>query len=112
MGSLSAIAPAAGKGPVPTTPAAGRPASAGLDFLETLRGASGNDLAGAGVVMDDVRAFGDGGVGAIGLTKTVLVRPHGSGFAMIARWKETLTRSRSSGWMRFSRQAASVTLSA
>ena len=41
MGSLSAIAPAAGKGAAPTTPAAGRSASAGLEFLEALRGASG-----------------------------------------------------------------------
>ena len=41
MGALSAIAPAAGKGAAPTTPAAGWSASAGLEFLETLRGASG-----------------------------------------------------------------------
>jgi uncharacterized protein YcbK (DUF882 family) len=41
MGAVSAIAPAAGRGAAPTTPAAGRPASAGLESLETLRGASG-----------------------------------------------------------------------
>jgi len=41
MGTLSAIAPAAAKGAAPTTSAVGRPAPAGLGFLETLRGASG-----------------------------------------------------------------------
>jgi uncharacterized protein YcbK (DUF882 family) len=41
LGPLSAIAPAAGKGTPPATLAAGRSASAGLEFLETLRGASG-----------------------------------------------------------------------
>jgi len=40
MGVLSAIAPAAGKGAGPTT-VAGRPASAGVEFMEGLRGASG-----------------------------------------------------------------------
>ncbi len=41
MGAPSAVAPAAGKGAATTTPAAGRPAIAGLESLETLRGASG-----------------------------------------------------------------------
>jgi len=41
MGALAAIAPAAGKGAAPTTPGAGRSVSARLEFLETLRGASG-----------------------------------------------------------------------
>lgn len=41
MGALSAISPAAGKGAASITPATGRSASAGLEFLETLRGASG-----------------------------------------------------------------------
>jgi len=41
MGVLSAIAPAAGKAAAPTPLAARRSAGAGLEFLETLRGASG-----------------------------------------------------------------------
>ena len=39
LGTLSVIAPATGKGAAPTT--AGRSASGSLEFLETLRGASG-----------------------------------------------------------------------
>ncbi len=41
LGALSAIAPAAGRGAAPTTSATVRFAGAGLDLLETLRGASG-----------------------------------------------------------------------
>lgn len=41
MGALPTIVPAAGKESAPTKPAAGRSASAGLEFLEPLRGASG-----------------------------------------------------------------------
>jgi hypothetical protein len=41
LGALSAIAPVAGKGTVPTTPVAGLSTSADLEFLEALRGASG-----------------------------------------------------------------------
>ena len=41
LGALSAIAPAAGRGASPTTSATLRSPGAGLDLLETLRGASG-----------------------------------------------------------------------
>ena len=41
LGTLSAIAPASGKGAATTPSAAGRSAGAGLDLLQTLRGASG-----------------------------------------------------------------------
>ena len=45
MGVVSAIAPVAGKGAAPTTPAAGRSASAGVDVFASLRGASGKLMA-------------------------------------------------------------------
>ena len=41
VGVLSPIAPAAGKAAAPSTPEAGRSTSAGLEFLDPLRGASG-----------------------------------------------------------------------